>query len=70
MQGNFAPDKNLQCAALAGVLTTIGVHVLGRYGIEVTADESAGLVGFVTLLIAHAWDMLTGDNKSPPSGPA
>ena len=50
---NYSAAANVQAAAVAAFLTSIAVHMAESYGITVTPDTQAGLVGFVTVLAAH-----------------
>ena len=63
---NFSAAANVQAAAVAAFLTSIAVHIAQSYGITVTPDTQAGLVGFVTVLAAHIVDVRTGQNVEPP----
>lgn len=55
----LVPAANIQAAYVAG-LAMIGLqHALSAYGYSLPPDIANGLSAFVTVLVAHAWDVLT-----------
>lgn len=65
---NLLPAQNIQAAAVAGVIMTTLQHALSTYGYSLSPDVANGLTALVTVLVAHAWDVLTGQG-TPPTPP-
>lgn len=56
---NLAPESNIQAAYVAGIVMAAGQHVLSAYGYSLPPDIATSLTAFVTVLVAHVWDILT-----------
>lgn len=65
---DFKPAQNVQAAIVAGALVTAAQHALSAYGYTLSPDVANGLTAFVTVLVAHVWDVCTGQNA--PCAPA
>lgn len=63
---NLTPAANVQAAAAAGLLVTGLEHVLSAHGITLTPDVANGMTAFAAVLVAHVWDMVTGQNVPGP----
>lgn len=62
---NITPAANVQAAAAAGLIITLLEDVLSRHGVTLSPDIANGLTAFAAVMVAHVWDMLTGDNVKP-----
>lgn len=62
---NLIPAANVQAAAAAGLLVTDLEHVLSLHGITLSSDVANGLAAFAAVLVAHVWDIITGQNATP-----
>lgn len=60
---NIAP--NVQAAAIAAVIAPIILHVFSAYGMSLPPDAAAALPGAIAVIVAHVWDVATGENKPP-----
>lgn len=54
---------NVQAAAVAGMLIELLEHFLSGYGYSLPPDMGNALTGLVAVIVAHGWDVLTGQNK-------
>lgn len=63
---NLTPAANVQAAAVAGLLVTGLEHILSLHGITLTPDIANGLTALSAVLVAHIWDMVTGQNVTQP----
>ena len=64
--GNYTPSNNIIFAFLAGFDTTLLLHFCASYGYTPSPDIAAALPAAIALLMAHIWDIVTGDNKKCP----
>lgn len=64
---SFKPAANVQAAAIAGIIVTTLEDVLSRHGITLSPDIANGLTAFAAVLVAHAWDVITGQNTPQPA---
>lgn len=63
---NVTPAANVQAAAAAGLLVTGLEHALSAHGITLSPDIANGLTALAAVLVAHVWDMVTGQNTPQP----
>lgn len=63
---NLTPAANVQAAAAAGLLVTGLEHVLSLHGITLTPDVANGMTAFAAVMVAHLWDVMTGQNAAQP----
>ncbi len=61
----LTPAANVQAAALAGLIITVLEDLLARHGVTLTPDVANGLTAFAAVLVAHVWDVITGENVTP-----
>lgn len=66
---NLIPASNLQAAAVAGAIVTIVQHFVVSQGGEISPDIANALTALVTVLVAHLWDVVTGENNDPATKP-
>lgn len=59
----ITPASNLQAATVAGFIATLVLHVCAANDITIPPDVADALPGLFALLVAHIWDMVTGENK-------
>jgi hypothetical protein len=64
---NLTPASNVQAATIAGFLAVLVEHLCAANGIVIPSDVSAALPGVLIVLVAHLWDMATGDNVKKPA---
>jgi hypothetical protein len=62
---NYQPANNVVAGIVAGAVVSIGQHYLAPYGLNLSADASAGLTLSVSMGVTHLWDVITGDNGMP-----
>lgn len=59
---------NVQLAAIAAFLAACVEHAFVSYGYTLPPDISTGLPGFIAIVVAHIYDVVTGDNKPHGNG--
>lgn len=57
---------NVQLAAVAAFLAACVEHAFASYGYVLPPDISTGLPGFIAIVVAHGYDVITGENKKCP----
>jgi hypothetical protein len=62
---NITPATNVQAATVAGFIAVIIEHVCAANGVDIPPDVSAALPGILVIVVAHVWDMCTGENAKP-----
>ena len=63
---NLVPASNLQAAAVAGAIVTLIQHFVVSQGGNISPDVANALTALTTVLVAHLWDVVTGENDVPP----
>jgi uncharacterized membrane protein len=66
---NVQPANNIQLAAVAGFTALLVEHLCQANGITIPTDIADALPGVMAILVAHLYDLFTGENK-PPKPPA
>ncbi len=56
---------NVQAAAIAGMFSSVVIHLLTANGVNVPTDTADGITALVTLLTAHLCDVYTANTKPP-----
>lgn len=59
---NITPAANIQAAAAAALIITVLEDILSRHGVTLSPDIANGLTAFAAVLVAHVWDVITGEN--------
>ena len=62
---NVAPASNVQAATVAAFLSALIEHVCTQYGYAMSPDMEASLPAVIAIVVAHLWDMFTGENSKP-----
>lgn len=57
---------NVQLAAVAAFLATLIEWAFSSYGHPLPPTVADGLPGFLAVVVAHGYDVLTGENKARP----
>jgi hypothetical protein len=57
---------NVQWAAIATFIAACIEHGFAAYGYTLPPDIAAGLPGFIAIVVAHIYDVRTGDNQARP----
>lgn len=65
MKGSLKPDENIQWGIIASFVTNSIIDIAVRHGIAIPQDVAYQLTLVAGALVAHVWDMLSGDNKEP-----
>lgn len=60
---NITPATNVQVAAIAGFIAVLVEHICKANAIIIPDDVSTAMPGAIAVLVAHIWDVCTGDNK-------
>ncbi len=62
------PAANLVAGGIAGTVVAVGAHYAKvTYNLQLTPDIADGLTYSVAVIVAHVWDVLTGQNVPPPT---
>jgi hypothetical protein len=64
---SLKPANNLLAAIVAGAVAGGTQHLVVSYGIDITPATQNAITGAVMLGVAHAWDVVTGENVPPPA---
>lgn len=64
---SLAPANNVIAAAVAGAVAGVSQHCVVSYGIDITPDMQNAITLSVMVGVAHAWDVVTGQNVPPPA---
>lgn len=59
---NLTPANNVIAAAIAGAVAGVSQHCVVSYGITITPDMQNAITLAVMVGVAHAWDVVTGQN--------
>lgn len=64
---NLTPAGNLIAGAVAAAVTGVGGHYAVSYGIPITPDMALTIPTAVGFIVAHAYDVMTGQNVPAPA---
>ncbi len=64
---NMKPAGNVVAAAVAGAVSGVSQHFAVNYGITLTPDMENAITLGVMVGVAHAWDVVTGQNVPAPA---
>jgi hypothetical protein len=64
---NLTPANNVVAAAVAGAVAGVSQHCVVSYGITISPDMQNAITLAVMVGVAHAWDVVTGQNVPPPA---
>lgn len=62
MPNSLIPAQNVTYAGLAACVTGLLVHFAASQGYNLPPDVQTAITGLVAVLVAHAVDLLTGQN--------
>ena len=57
------PANNVLLAFVAGLISTLLLHHAKTLGYDVQPDVSNALPGAIALIVAHVYDVISGNNK-------
>lgn len=60
---NLLPANNITAGTFGGFIAVLVLHVCAANGIVIPPDVADSLPYAFAVLIAHAYDVLSGDNK-------
>lgn len=60
---NLKPATNVQLGAAAGFVSAVVLHICQANGIVIPPDVANALPCVFAVIIAHVWDVATGENK-------
>lgn len=63
---NLTPASNVQAATVAGFIAVCILHICAANGIIIPPDVADALPSVLVIIVAHLWDVFTGENKPCP----
>lgn len=60
---NISPASNIQAATVAAFLAVCVLHICAANNIIIPPDIADALPGVLAIVVAHIYDLATGDNK-------
>lgn len=62
--GKMMPAANVIFGFIGGIISYAAIYIAKHYGYDTPPDIASALPGANALLLAHIWDVWTGDNKN------
>ncbi len=59
---NLKPAGNVVAAMVAGSVSGVSDHMAVKYGMTISPDTQIAITVGVMTLVAHVWDLITGQN--------
>lgn len=60
----YMPATNVIFALIAGILSTLALRLASSLGYDAPEDVANALPGAIALLVAHLWDIHTGQTPA------